>query len=52
MIKKLFQAIANSIVRSLQQSVNDEDGEFFFAYLSMGMNLDSFAIDYFDIYLD
>ena len=49
MKRKLFQAIANSIIKKLEKCDNDYT---FDLYYELGMWLDSVCINYFDIYLD
>lgn len=48
-MKKFLQPIADHIIKKLETT---SDGDMFQFYLDMGQMLDSFAINYFDVYLD
>lgn len=48
-MKNFLQSIANHIIKKLDETSDDEMFQF---YYDMGLMLDSFAINYFDIYLD
>ena len=48
-MKKFLQSIADHIIKKLGET---SDNEMFHFYYDMGLMLNSFAINYFDIYLD
>lgn len=50
MKRKILQYLADYIIEKLQDNIGNE--KVFNFYLEMGMALDSYAVMYFDIYLD
>ena len=48
-MKNFLQTIADHIIKKLETTSDDEMFQF---YYDMGLMLNSFAINYFDIYLD
>jgi hypothetical protein len=50
MRRKILQYLANYIIEALEDNIENE--RVFYFYLEMGMWLDNYAVNVFDIYLD